>query len=72
MSVICNMKLVSHDKSVDLARVSCHITLFECLWHNDLNLRQVSIIWCHKPGVLLFRTIARIGNLLRKHTLGTL
>ena len=41
MSLICDMKLMSRDKSVGLTRVlSCRATLFECLRHNFL--RQVS------------------------------
>ena len=52
-----------HDKSVDLTRViSCRSTLFECLRHNHLSLRQVPH---HKPDLLLFRTIASLRLLFR-------
>ena len=45
MSLLCDMKLMSRvtsrDKSVDLTRVlSCRATMFECLRHNYLSLRQ--------------------------------
>ena len=40
---IRDMKLMSRYKSVDLTGVlSCSATLFECLGHNLLRLRQVS------------------------------
>ena len=56
---------LSRDKSVDLTGVlSCPATLFECLGHNLLSLRQVSSMWCHKPDLLFFRSIAGTGNLL--------
>ena len=43
MSLLRDMKLMSRDKSVDLTGVlSCRATLFECLRHNLLSLRQVS------------------------------
>ena len=36
---------LSFDKSVDLTRVlSCRATLFECLGHNHLSLRQVPMM----------------------------
>ena len=66
MSLLRDMKLVSRDKSVDLAGVfSCSATMFECL-------RQVPMMWRHKPDLLLFRTIAGTGDLLSKHALGIL
>ena len=60
MSLLRDMKLMSRDriflsrdKSVDLTGVlSCRATLFECLRHNFLSLRQVlacdvaSLIYC--------------------------
>ena len=67
------MKLVSRDKSVDLTGVlSCRVTLFELLRHNLLSLRQVSSMWRYKPDLLLFRSIARTGDLLSKHAPGIL
>ena len=50
MSLLRDMKLMSHDriflsrdKSVDLTGIlPCRVTLFECLQHNLLSLRQVS------------------------------
>ena len=63
MSFLRDMKLVSRDESVDLAGVlSCRATMFECLGHNHLSLRQV-------PDLVLFRTIAETGDLLSKHAL---
>ena len=36
---------LSRDKSVDLTGVlSCRVTLFECLRHNHLSLRQVPMM----------------------------
>ena len=36
---------MSHDKSIDLTGVlSRHATLFECLQHNHLSLRQVPMM----------------------------
>ena len=59
------------DKIVDLIGVSsCRATLFESLRHNHLSLRQVPMMWRHKPDLLLFRTIAETGDLLGKHALG--
>ena len=80
MSLLRDMKLVSrdrislsHDKSVDLTGVlSCRATLFELLRHNLLSLQQVSSMWRHKPDLLLFRSIAGIGDLLSEHALGIL
>ena len=47
--------LMSRDKSVDLTEVlSYRATLFECLRHNLLSLRQVPMMWRHKPD--LFNT----------------
>ena len=64
MSLLCDMKLMSHDKSVDLTAVlSCHATLFERLRHNLLSLRQVFSMLRHKPDLLLFRSIAGTGDL---------
>ena len=65
--------IMSHDKSDDSTGVlSCDTTLFECLRHNYLNLRQVPMMWCHKPDLLLFKTIAGTGGLLSKHAWGIL
>ena len=80
MLPLCDMKLVSRDriflsrdKSIDLTEVlSYRVTLFECLWHNHLSLRQVSMMRGHKPDLLLFRTIVGTGNLLSKYALGIL
>ena len=45
MSLLGDIKLVSQDKSVDLPGVlSCRATLFECLRHNHLSLRQVPMM----------------------------
>ena len=52
MSLLRNMKLLlrdtvflSRDKSVDLTGVlSCRATMFECLRHNHLSLRQVPVM----------------------------
>ena len=64
---------LSCDKSVDLTGVSsCRATLFECLRHNLLSLRQVSGMRRHKLELLLFRFIAGTGDLLSKHALGIL
>ena len=42
MSLLRDMEVMSRDKSVDLTGVlSCRATLFECLGHNLLRLRQV-------------------------------
>ena len=72
MSLLCDMKLVSRDKSIDLTEVlACRVPLFECLRHNHLSLRQVPMMWHHKPDLLLFKIIAGTGNLLSKHALGT-
>ena len=44
MSLLRDMKLMSRDKKVDLPGVlSCRATLFECLRHNLLSLRQVQL-----------------------------
>ena len=73
MSLLRDMKLMSHDISVDLTGVlSCRTTLFERLRHNLLSLRQVSSMWRHKPDQLLFRSIAGTGDLLGKDALGIL
>ena len=65
--------LLSRDKSVDLTGVlSRRTTLFECLRHNLLSLRQVSSMRRHKPDLLLFRSIVGTGDLLSKHALGIL
>ena len=73
MSLLRDMKLMSRDKRVDLTGVlSCRATLFELLRHNLLSLRQVSSMWLHKPDLLIFRSIAGIGDLLLKHALGIL
>ena len=77
MSLLRDMKLVSRytvflsrDKSVDLTGVlSCRPTMFECLRHNDLSLRQVPMMLRHKPDLLLFRTIAGTHDPLSKHVL---
>ena len=61
MSLLRDMKLMSRDrillsrdKSVDLTGVlSSGVTLFECLRHNHLSLRQVPLMWRHKPDLLL-------------------
>ena len=55
------IKFVSRDsiflschENVDLTGVlSCCATLFECLRHNHLSLRQVPMMWRHKPDILL-------------------
>ena len=71
MSLLRDIKLMSHDKSVDLTGVlSCRATFFECLRHNLLSLRQVSSISRHKPDLLLLRSIAGTGDLLSKHAVG--
>ena len=78
MSLLRDIKLVppdriflSRDKSVDLTGVlSCRVTLFELLRHNLLSLRQVSSMLRHKPDLLLFRSIAGVGDLLSKNALG--
>ena len=73
MSLLLDMKLILRDKSVDLTGIlSCRATLFECLRHNLLSLRQVSSMWRHKPDLLLFRSITGTGDLLSKHSLGIL
>ena len=62
MSLLRDIKFVSHDriflsrdKSVDLTVVlSFRATLFECLRHNHVRLRQVPMMWPHKPDPLLF------------------
>ena len=64
MSLQRDMKLVSRDKSVDLTGVlSCRGTMFECLRHSHLSLRQVPMMLCHKPDQLLFRSGAGTGDL---------
>ena len=69
MSLLRDMKLMSRDKSVDLTGVlSCRATLFECLRHNLLSLQQVSSMLL----LLLFRSMAGTGDLLRKHAQGIL
>ena len=73
MSLLRDIKFVSRDESVDLTGVlSCRATLFGCLRHNHLSLRQVPMLWRHKPDLLLFRTIAGTGDLLRNHAPGVL
>ena len=73
MSLLHDMKLVSRDKGVDLTGVlSCRATLFECLRHNHLSLRQVPMIWRQKPNLLRFRNIAGTGDLFSNHALGIL
>ena len=52
MSLLPDMKLMlrdriflSHNKRVDLTGVlTCRVTLFECLQHNHLSLRQVPLM----------------------------
>ena len=78
MSLLRDMKLMSRDriflardKSVDLAGVlSCRATLFECLRHNLLSLRQVQLARdvTSLVTILLFRSIAGTGDLLSKHS----
>ena len=52
--VSCDRIFLLRDRSVDLARVlSCRATLLECLRHNYLGLRQVPMMWRHKPDLLL-------------------
>ena len=65
MSLLRDIKFVLRDnKSVELTGVlSCGATLFKCLQHNHLNLRQVPMMWRHKPDLLLFRSIAGTGIL---------
>ena len=71
ISFLCDMKLVSRDKSVFLTGVlSLRVKLFERLRHNLLSLRQVSNMKRHKPDLLLFQSIAGTGHLLSKHALG--
>ena len=61
MSLLRDMKLMSRDrillsrdKSVDLiGALSCRATLFECLRHYHLILRQVPLMWRHKLDLLL-------------------
>ena len=73
ISLLRDMSFMSLDKSVDLTGVlSCSATLFECLRHNLLSLQHVSSMSCHKPDLLLIRSIAGTGDLLSKHTLGVL
>ena len=75
-----DMKLVSHDrtflwchKGIDLTGVlSCRATLFECLRHNHLSLRQFPMMRRDKPDLLLYGTITGTGYLLSKHALGIL
>ena len=53
MLLLCDMKLVSRDKSVDLTGdLSCHATMCECLRHNHFSLRQVPMMWRHKHDLL--------------------
>ena len=67
MSLLRDVKFVSRNKSVDLTEVlSCRATLFECLRHNHLSLRQVPMMSRHKPDLLRFRTIAGTGDLFRQ------
>ena len=43
MSLLRDIKLMSRDRNVDIARVlSCRATLFECLRDNHLSLRELS------------------------------
>ena len=64
---------MSRVKRVDLTGVLlCRATLFECLRHNLLSLRQVSSMRRHNPDLLLFRSVAGVGDLLSKHALGIL
>ena len=73
MSLVRDIKLMSRDKSVDLTGIlSCRATMFKCLQYNHLSLRQVPMMWRHKPDLLLLRTIAETGDLLSKHALGIL
>ena len=80
MSLLRDIKFVSRDrillfrdKSVDLTGVlSRRATLFECLQHNHLSLRQVPILRRHKPDLLLCRSIAGTGDLLSNYALGIL
>ena len=66
ISLLCDMKLMSRDKGVDLTGVlSCRATLSECLRHNLLSVR-------HGLLALLFGSIAENGDLLSKHALGIL
>ena len=72
-SLLRDMKLLSRDKSVDLIGVSSsRVTLFECLRHSLLNLRQVSSMRRHKPDLLLYGSKAGTGDLLSKDDLGIL
>ena len=65
MSLLRDMKLMSRNKSVDLTGVlSCRATLFECLRHNRLSLRQVFSMWHHNSDLLLVSSISYF--LLRK------
>ena len=54
MSLLLDMKFVSRDKIFfDFTGVlSCHATLFECLSHNHLSLRQVPMTGRHKLDLL--------------------
>ena len=62
------MKLMSRDKSADLTEVlSCRATLFECLRHNLLSLRQVQLACDVTSLSIAFRSIAGTGDLLSKH-----
>ena len=78
---------MSRDRSVELTEalscrttlskltgaLSCRTTLFKFLRHNLLSLQQVQLgMERHKPDLLLFRTIARTGDLSSKHALGIL
>ena len=72
MSLLRDMKLMSRDrvflsrnKSIDLTGVLCRATLR----HNLLSGQKVSSMLCHKPDLLLFRSIAGTGDLLSKHTI---
>ena len=61
--VVCRMKVMSRDKSVDLTGVlSCRATFLERLRHTLPSLRHVSNMWRHKPDLLFFRSIAGTGG----------
>ena len=47
--------------------LSCQATLFECLQHDHLSVRQVPLMWRHKPDLLLFKTVTGTGNLSKEN-----
>ena len=55
MSLSGDLKLMSHDKNIDLTGVAlCRVTLFACLRQDHLSVRQVPMMLRHKADLLLF------------------